>query len=114
MTKFWIKQGVWRDSLEVFIGREQPDGGMAIAQPLMMKVVTKQEREVATYFQSPCFTLEKGEAQHLMDRLWDAGLRPSEGSGSAGALLATQKHLDDMRALVFEQLGIEKEIVNKP
>lgn len=42
------------------------------------------------------------EAQNLMDALWDAGLRPSEGSGSAGAMAATQRHLDDMRKLVFK------------
>ena len=38
----------------------------------------------------------------LMDDLWQCGLRPSEGTGSAGALAATQKHLDDMRKLVFQ------------
>jgi hypothetical protein len=42
------------------------------------------------------------EAQALMDRLWKAGLRPTEGSGSAGALAATQDHLKDMQKLVFE------------
>lgn len=43
------------------------------------------------------------EAQELMDSLWQCGLRPSEGSGSAGALAATQRHLDDMRTLVFKE-----------
>jgi len=42
------------------------------------------------------------EAQALMDRLWSAGLRPTEGAGSAGALSATQQHLEDMRKIVFE------------
>ena len=41
------------------------------------------------------------EAQALMDRLWMAGFCPTEGSGSAGALAATQNHLEDMRCLVF-------------
>jgi len=41
-----------------------------------------------------------------MDSLWDCGLRPSEGTGSAGALSATQKHLDDMRKIVFKKLGL--------
>lgn len=43
-------------------------------------------------------------AQSLMDNLWECGLRPSEGSGSAGALAATQRHLEDMRKLVFENI----------
>ena len=50
----------------------------------------------------PSFTLPITEAQKLMDDLWDCGLRPSEGTGSAGALAATQKHLEDMRKLVFK------------
>lgn len=42
-------------------------------------------------------------AQSLMDELWQCGIRPSEGTGSAGALAATQKHLEDMRKLVFKE-----------
>lgn len=40
-------------------------------------------------------------AQTLMDDLWACGVRPTEGKGSAGALSATERHLEDMRALVF-------------
>lgn len=47
--------------------------------------------------------LEPNTAQQLMDSLWECGLRPSEGSGSAGALAATQRHLEDMRTLVFKK-----------
>ena len=36
-------------------------------------------------------------AQELMDSLWDCGLRPSEGSGSAGALKAVENHLKDLQ-----------------
>ena len=53
----------------------------------------------------PTAKLEYETAQQLMDDLWICGLRPSEGSGSAGALAATQKHLEDMRQLVFSLLG---------
>jgi hypothetical protein len=50
----------------------------------------------------PLVTLHDEEAQALMDELWQCGLRPSEGSGSAGSLAATERHLEDMRKLVFE------------
>ena len=46
--------------------------------------------------------LHRNQAQALMDRLWQAGLRPAEGTGSAGALAATERHLKDMRSLVFK------------
>lgn len=51
----------------------------------------------------PSFSLDFRQAQSLMDQLWQCGLRPSEGTGSAGALAATQKHLEDMRTLVFKK-----------
>jgi hypothetical protein len=51
----------------------------------------------------PTFCLSMDDAQALMDDLWHAGLRPTEGSGSAGALAATQRHLEDMRTLVFKR-----------
>lgn len=53
----------------------------------------------------PAFSLEIKEAQELMDKLWQCGLRPTEGTGSAGSLAATQRHLEDMRTLVFKKEG---------
>jgi len=47
-------------------------------------------------------------AQVLMDDLWHAGIRPTEGTGSAGSLKATENHLQDMRAIVFKKLGMAK------
>jgi len=62
-----------------------------------MVLEQKPEGEMAPIAMS----LSDLEAQALMDRLWSAGLRPSEGSGSAGALAATERHLNDLRRLVF-------------
>ncbi len=45
--------------------------------------------------------LDMTQAQNLIDDLWDCGLRPSEGSGSAGAFKAVEYHLEDMRRIVF-------------
>lgn len=53
----------------------------------------------------PTFYLESDEVQELMDNLWHLGFRPSEGTGSAGALAATQKHLEDMRKIAFDLIG---------
>ena len=45
-------------------------------------------------------------AQVLMDDLWNCGIRPTEGAGTAGAMGAVQGHLNDMRAIVSKKLGI--------
>lgn len=58
--------------------------------------------------QEPTFRLDPDAAQELMDALWDCGIRPGQAAGSAGQLDATQKHLDDMRAIAFAGLNIEK------
>lgn len=54
----------------------------------------------------PAFRVARESAQKLIDALWDCGLRPTEGSGSAGSLAATEKHLQDMRVIAFKKLGI--------
>jgi len=55
----------------------------------------------------PTMMLNADQAQLLMDSLWEAGVRPADGAGSAGAMLRTEKHLEDMRALAFQSLKVK-------
>jgi len=50
-----------------------------------------------------CYSMSMTEAQRLIERLWDCGLRPTQGAGSAGQLSATQYHLEDMRKIAFNK-----------
>ena len=50
----------------------------------------------------PSMVLQYDEPQELMDQLWSCGIRPTEGSGSAGSLAATERHLMDMQRIVFK------------
>lgn len=72
------------------------------AQELKFKQTNVNERV------QPFLVIDKHEAQKLIDDLWDCGLRPSEGSGSAGAMLATQEHLRDMKDIAFHTLKMQK------
>lgn len=67
--------------------------------------LTKEDRQTPL---EPFLEIEMHEAQELMDSLWDCGLRPSEGSGSAGAMKKTEEHLDDMRTITFHLMKINK------
>lgn len=71
--------------------------GQYTAEPILM-----QKRPFGMPVKSS-LEIEPEVAQVLMDDLWRCGLRPTEGSGSAGALAATERHLEDMRTLVFEK-----------
>lgn len=54
----------------------------------------------------PMVRLEDDAAQSLMDDLWRVGFRPSEAGQSAGALSATERHLQDLRKLVDQVLPL--------
>ena len=56
----------------------------------------------------PTLQISNDQAQTLMDDLWSSGLRPTEGSGSAGSLRATENHLNDMRKIAFKGLKMEE------
>ena len=65
-----------------------------------------EPRELFATDGGPTLSMDQDTAQKLMDGLWDCGLRPSEGSGSAGAMSAVQEHLKDMRKIAFNRLKI--------
>jgi hypothetical protein len=81
------------------------NGDIILPEPITFKV-HKPDVGMAMATQADVI-LTPTSAQQLMDELWHVGLRPSEGTGSAGSLAATQRHLHDMRALVAKALSTE-------
>lgn len=73
---------------------------LGIVRPLVLDSVPISEAKGRIV--DPTFRLESHQAQRLMDGLWECGLRPSEGTGSAGSLAATERHLSDMQRIVFK------------
>ena len=86
---------------------EQIEGNKAfLAKPLEFN-----EEPAQIYAQqAPTIEVKSDTAQQLMDQLWTCGVRPTEGTGSAGSLKATEAHLDDMRVIVFNKLGLGDKI----
>lgn len=93
------KVDIISDGIQLF-GFQRTSESRAAAQPLIMK------EHVAGISSLPFATIGETQAQILMDDLWACGLRPTEGKGSAGAMIAVQDHLADMRKIVFKKLGI--------
>lgn len=82
----------WGDRIDMLILDQLPGhSNFSVVQKLELERLADTEPARPTLSLQPC------AAEQLMDQLWDCGLRPSEGSGSAGAMAATQLHLADMR-----------------
>lgn len=89
----------WDDRIDVIIGIPGDDGSTVdIAKIDFVRTVMGSKV-------TPTMELSVQEAQCLMDELWRCGLRPTEGTGSAGALAAVEKHLSDMRQIAFDLLN---------
>ena len=94
-----VQRTPWSNSVGFVLFARQGD---KMAYSTRIEMLVPEDKDYGTEI-FPTFSLASEEVQELMDSLWQIGFRPSEGTGSAGALAATQKHLDDMRRLVFDK-----------
>ncbi len=90
-----------REGVQIFIEDQGSGRSLGIAEPVVFKA---SEPYTASL---PTVELPQESAQKLIDDLWDCGLRPSEGAGSAGAMMAVENHLADLRTLLFKQMKIK-------
>jgi hypothetical protein len=103
-TEIYANKVIFSNALQfAFIQRGQR-GKTAAARPMVFDVI---DDGVVV---EPAITIGIDEAQQFIDELWRCGLRPSEGTGSAGSLAATERHLRDMQAItkgLLKKDGIE-------
>lgn len=100
---FRIGSEPWHFDYGIYYRELFHDGTVAFpAKPLEMHAYSRSDLAATAFEPQPIMRVDKDALQQLMDELWRVGIRPSEGAGSAGAMLATQRHLEDMRALVFK------------
>jgi hypothetical protein len=93
----------WRPGIELLITHNSDIPGKRSVGRVVFEAV-ENENMIAEDFP---IGLSDESAQVLMDRLWDCGLRPSEGTGSAGSLRKTEDHLKDMRKIVSKILEVQ-------
>lgn len=85
----------WNDGISVYMRQRTVGHGAMVAEPVIMVMVEPGMR------MNPMLMLGIQQAQQLMDELWQCGLRPTEGTGSAGSLAATERHLKDMQTIAL-------------
>jgi predicted secreted protein len=89
------------------------DHRVAVMQPV--QVIAAQDDACV-----PCpemMNLTQDDCQSLIDALWEAGIRPTQGHGSTGQLAAVQDHLNDTRTLltkITDALILQLPPPNKP
>ncbi len=89
----------WRSSVELWF-RQGRSYGVSLSMQVM------EDRHIWPV--DPTVRISIEEAQALMDSLWDCGIRPTEGTGSAGAMRAVESHVSDLRKIAFKSLGISE------
>lgn len=86
----------FRNRFEFMLIQKLADGRVAVGRSITMQTIEEGEA-----LGEPTFALRHDEAQAMMDELWRVGLRPTEGTGSAGSLAATERHLKDMQTIAM-------------
>jgi hypothetical protein len=95
-----LDRRIWRNTIAVLIAERNHHGEIiAYAEPMQLTKLTPEQRGGDELRET--MNLHDEEAQQLLDELWRIGIRPSNGEGSVGQLAATERHLADMRTLVF-------------
>jgi hypothetical protein len=94
-----------RSAVELYFLKRMSDGRLFYLQNPPLEIEVDKGKELDNVL-----SIDEVAAQALMDSLWECGLRPTEGTGSAGSLKATQNHLGDMQKLSWKLLEmVEKE-----
>lgn len=96
---FRARREDWNGGIALAIGERDGAGNVSHrAQTITFEPIEPNE-DIPDWIR-----LSHDDAQALVDELWLCGIRPSEGTGSAGSLAATERHLADMRRIAFAAL----------
>jgi hypothetical protein len=95
MIELMVRREPWADGVSLSV-RDQVGRNFQVPKLVW-------EDHVDGMLVEPVMRFSNAQATNLMDELWAAGVRPSDGTGSTGQLAATQAHLQDMRTLVFSR-----------
>lgn len=104
-TEVLCRKVDYDEAVDLLVRVKHGDGRRSIGGPIVFR-----DLEPGHLILEPTMRMKIGEAQGLMDELWRCGLRPTEGSGSAGSLAATERHLTDMQRIAFGLLQLNGKV----
>ena len=103
-TEIFAEKVNFERHVHIHMRIEKKSGDYLVAKPVEFETLSDSDDRQTP----PMMQLQAGQAQLLIDALWDVGLRPTQGKQSEGQVAATERHLHDMRAIVFEKLKVQK------
>lgn len=89
------QRSLYTDTVDLYISERTPDGKRAMMTKCEFEVV--EVGQPVAYDDFRPLMLTPDAAQHLIDQLWNCGVRPTEGAGSAGAMLQAQDHINTLK-----------------
>jgi len=104
--QFYAQNKQWYDGVELFARFIGGQKHWAYARPVVFET---EDTEDEALIPQPFMVIDRSAAQSLIDELWGCGFRPSDGTGSAGQLKATENHLEDMRRIAFKFVEVSDE-----
>ncbi len=106
LFRFHIDRRDFGRKIEVQMYVPLADGATDV---VTMFTIERLKNGEGSFTEAP-LTLTDAQAQELMDGLWQVGIRPTEGTGSAGSLAATERHLKDMQRIAMGLLRLEGDV----
>jgi len=98
-----------KEAIRIYFYEELPDDRIAVLTNMEFTTVERNARAGVDF---EALEIPIWSAQELMDSLWDCHLRPSEGSGSAGALRAVEHNRDDLKEIVERLMYILEKAIS--
>jgi len=94
--------------VEIFAKQKRYNGQVSYWKNVIVETVSENDPDYSpAVYAPPPMQFSYEDAQSLMDALWDAGIKPSGGEGHTAHIRALNDHLDSMKKIAFNQLGIK-------
>jgi hypothetical protein len=100
--RVYAERSIVKNAVEVFLMKHGANG-CGVAEALVNLEFKKFGKDDIARDIQP-LSLQYELAQQLIDELWKCGLRPSSGFDGPAAIMATERHLQDMQRLSWRLL----------
>lgn len=110
----WIchyEPSLWKGDGDIYLGIRRTDDTTDLIISMDLKRIEPHERAAKATLEAGNPVLpqgNKGFMQAVLDEAWRHGMRPTGHDSSLTEFEALSRHLDDMRAIAFEQLNIKR------